>query len=476
MHAIEILLVPYCFFARFPKPNTLLDSLAVKFKELLDTHKIQSLDIQKRPNRSWFDLALHIPTGLAYPALQSFNNTRLKTRLRFVLTTANSLIFNYPQIYIPSAECLKHPSDSYAESVNSSWDTSLQLQAGTSASSVTRRTSFDETVKMEDLSFHGHNGLPERYASTGGNAFCAMSAMTQDMLNGFQESNMFFGVDDGKVLADKNPTLTFNASFQSYAPSAFGSFESQCPSSDIPSLMDDLYSPTSTTESSGAIDFVDPTQTTLVDTFAEFQSSPMGPLTPVKFGTPSSDFNIQRSYNNSPAGASTTGYLAPPNYQDLRHDSISPIRQQQLRRPFYDSPQSTAALQRIQAATPTKQSTRRKIKRQTLPIPVHNKAKLPCTHPGCNKRFQRQEHLKRHEHTHNTLAIKHKCPFCEKRFGRTDNLKSHVDLHRKKDRKASRTKYHPDADEVWESMDKKSRKHQDPEPKSMPVRTRVGAY
>ncbi|KAA8572689.1 hypothetical protein EYC84_003283 [Monilinia fructicola] len=32
-----ILLVPYCFFAPLPKPNTLLDSLAVKFKELLDT-------------------------------------------------------------------------------------------------------------------------------------------------------------------------------------------------------------------------------------------------------------------------------------------------------------------------------------------------------------------------------------------------------------------------------------------------------
>lgn len=357
-------------------------------------------------------------------------------------------------------------SDSFTDSINSSWDASLQLQAGTPASSITRRTSFDETVKMEDLSFHNHSGLPGRYEGSNGSAFCAMSAMTQDMLNGFQESNMFIGVDDGKVLTDPNPTLTFTNSFQGYPPAAFGSFESQCPSSDMPSLMDDLYSPTSTSESSAIMDFVDPTQTTLIDTFADFQLSPVGPLTPVKFGTPSSDFNVQRSYNNSPAGTSTTGYLAPPtNYQDLRHDSISPIRQQQLRRPFYDSPQSAAALQRIQAATPTKTSTRRKIKRESLPIRVQNRAKLPCTHPGCDRKFQRQEHLKRHEYTHNKLAPKHKCPFCEKEFNRRDNLKSHVNLHRKKDRKAARTAYHPDADRMFENMGKKSRKHEDSEAK-----------
>ncbi|KAJ8064705.1 hypothetical protein OCU04_007025 [Sclerotinia nivalis] len=377
----------------------------------------------------------------------------------------------------PTSTLTPSASDSYIESVNSSWDISLQLQPGTPASSITRRTSFDETVKMEELSFHSHNGLPERYGNTNINAFCDMSAMTQDMLTGFQESNMFFGVDDGKVLAEANPTLAFNNSFQGYAPAAFGSFDSQCPSSDIPSLMDDLYSPTATSESSAAMDFVDPTQTTLIDTFADFQSSPIGPLTPIKFGTPSSEFNAQRSYN-SPAGTSTSGYLVPPsNYQDLRHDSISPIRQQHLRRPYFDSPQSTAALQRIQAATPTKATARRKIKREpTVPIRVENSAKLPCNHPGCNRKFQRQEHLKRHEQTHNHLAPKHQCPFCKKEFGRTDNLKSHIALHRKKDRKAARTDYHPDADRFYESLTKKSRKPEDSEAKSLPVRRRLSGY
>lgn len=369
-------------------------------------------------------------------------------------------------------------SDSYTEPVNSSWDTSLQLQAGTPASSITRRMSFDETVKMEDLSLHGQDDLPGRYGSTSGNAFCAMSEMTQDMLTSFQDSNMFFSVDEGKVLANANPTLTYNTSFQSYPPAAFGAFESQCPSSDIPSLIDDLYSPTSTSESSGAIDFVDPTQTTFIDNYADLQSSPIGPFTPVKFGTPSSDFNTQRSYNNSPAGASTStgGYLAPPNYQNLRNDSISPVQQQHSRRPLYEFPQSTAALQRIQE-TPAKATARRKIKRETVPIlRVQNRAKLPCTHHGCTRKFQRQEHLKRHEHTHNRLAPKHKCEFCDKEFGRTDNLKSHVDLHRNKDRKASRTRYHPDADKAFKAMGKKGRKNQDPEAKMMPVTTRLSGY
>lgn len=377
----------------------------------------------------------------------------------------------------PTSTLAPSASESYTESLNSSWDSSLQLHAGTPASSITRRPSFDETVKMEDLSFHDYNNLPDRYGSSSSNAFCAMSAITQDMLNGFQEPNAFFGMDDGKVLADANPTIAFDANFQSYAPAAFGSFETHCPSSDIPSLMDDLYSPTSTSESSGAMDYVDPAQTTLIDTFADFQSSPIGPLTPIKFGTPSSDFNTQRSYNSSPAGTSTTGYLAPPtNYQDLRQESISPIRQQQFRRPYFDTPQSAAALQRIQATTPTKATARRKIKRETVPIRVQNRNKLPCLHPGCNRKFQRQEHLKRHEHTHDQLAPKHKCPFCVKEFGRTDNLKSHVDLHRKRNRKAARTEWHPDADKEWESMGKKSRKHGDSEAKSATVRTRLSVY
>ncbi|ESZ93461.1 hypothetical protein SBOR_6168 [Sclerotinia borealis F-4128] len=382
----------------------------------------------------------------------------------------------------PTSTLTKSASDPF----NSSWDTSLQLQAGTPVRSSTHSTSYDETVKMENLSFQNQHGFPYRSGNTNDNAFCAMSTMTQEM---FQESNMFFGVDDGKILNDANPTLTYNTSFQGYSPAAFGSFDSQCPSSDIPSLMDDLYSPTSTSESLGAMDFVDPTQTTLINTFADFQSSPIGPITPIKFGTPSSNFNTPRSYNNSHAAHSTPGYLTPPNYQCFGHDPISPIRyfghdpitpiQQQQRRMCHDSPQSTSALQRIQAATPTKQTTRRKIKQESLPIKVESRASLLCPYDGCPGKFVRQEHLKRHKKTHDIKAKKYKCPFCEekpKSFGRTDNLKAHFKLHTQKVKKGARTKYHPDALKAYEAMSKKSRKHDVFDIKDLPVRTRLSGY
>ncbi|KIM96462.1 hypothetical protein OIDMADRAFT_87620, partial [Oidiodendron maius Zn] len=53
-----------------------------------------------------------------------------------------------------------------------------------------------------------------------------------------------------------------------------------------------------------------------------------------------------------------------------------------------------------------------------------------CEWPGCNGRFQRQEHLKRHEKTHMN-AETYICRFCNRPFGRSDNLKSHTRLHTK---------------------------------------------
>ncbi|KAJ8064704.1 hypothetical protein OCU04_007024 [Sclerotinia nivalis] len=69
--------------------------LLSKLTELVDIHKIQPFDLQKGSNCSLINLVIHIPVGLTCPALRSFKSTRLKTRLTFVLTTANSLVFNY---------------------------------------------------------------------------------------------------------------------------------------------------------------------------------------------------------------------------------------------------------------------------------------------------------------------------------------------------------------------------------------------
>jgi zinc finger protein BrlA len=369
-------------------------------------------------------------------------------------------------------------SDSFSDSQNSSWDNS-QRQIGTPASSVARRMSIEDTHKLEDLSFHlstpSSSGLSSRYGeNTETNAFCAMSAMTHDMLTGFQDSNMFFSMDEEKSLADTS-NLNYN-SFQTFTPGTLGSFESQCPPSDIPSLMDDLYSPTSTAETLGAMDFVDPTQTTFMDTFLDHQSSPQGPITPNKFGTPGSNFSSQRSFHDcSPV---SMGYLVPSTLDFTKFESPSPARQAALRQPLRKSPQSRAALHRIQQATLIKPArggakTKQKFMDLRPSFTVENRSTHVCLQDGCDKRFARQEHLVRHQRVHNPDHKKLKCPHCDKTIGRSDNLKEHVKRHTTRG-KAKRTPYVPGAVVTYESMGKRSRKTDvKPKPKSLSISTGV---
>lgn len=52
-----------------------------------------------------------------------------------------------------------------------------------------------------------------------------------------------------------------------------------------------------------------------------------------------------------------------------------------------------------------------------------------CTHPsGCNRRFKRREHLRRHSRTH-TDEKPFVCPTCLKSFSRSDNLNQHARTH-----------------------------------------------
>ncbi|KAI0347892.1 hypothetical protein BDW22DRAFT_1319250 [Trametopsis cervina] len=55
-----------------------------------------------------------------------------------------------------------------------------------------------------------------------------------------------------------------------------------------------------------------------------------------------------------------------------------------------------------------------------------------CKVPGCNKHFQRGEHLKRHVRSIHTNEKPHKCPYknCAKDFSRHDNLRQHMRVHR----------------------------------------------
>ena len=47
----------------------------------------------------------------------------------------------------------------------------------------------------------------------------------------------------------------------------------------------------------------------------------------------------------------------------------------------------------------------------------------------CNRRFRRQEHLKRHHRSLHTIEKPFKCPDCKKTFSRSDNLAQHARTH-----------------------------------------------
>ncbi|KAH8743098.1 hypothetical protein F5883DRAFT_358098, partial [Diaporthe sp. PMI_573] len=47
----------------------------------------------------------------------------------------------------------------------------------------------------------------------------------------------------------------------------------------------------------------------------------------------------------------------------------------------------------------------------------------------CNRRFRRQEHLKRHYRSLHTEEKPYTCQECDKKFARSDNLSQHVRLH-----------------------------------------------
>lgn len=80
------------------------------------------------------------------------------------------------------------------------------------------------------------------------------------------------------------------------------------------------------------------------------------------------------------------------------------------------------------------------IKTNKIKEELHQKKPHACTHPDCDRRFRRLEHLKRHMRIH-THEQPFKCNFpgCLKAFSRSDNLTQHRKTHERRGSKYNTT-------------------------------------
>jgi zinc finger protein BrlA len=303
-----------------------------------------------------------------------------------------------------------------------------------------------------------------------------MSALTQDMMSDFQ--NAAIGTEYlGNGKSSQDQTMMDFQSLSNYT-GPLGDISCNGLPSQTPSLDHDLSSPISGDGSSPvSSNFVVPSQTFL-DGF-ELQS-PMRPSAlhfDLRYDNAESDYTADFSLGSSSPGSMTChggsmSYMMPQCNEIKSSSSTTPTRPSTLRPPKLEQLPSPAALHRVQSqhdvdkhakvqmARVEKRRLKRELRESVLPNNwrVQNKPKKFCTWPGCNGKFQRQEHLKRHEKTHEGKEI-FRCPCCEKEFNRTDNLKQHVKLHTESlGKKSSRTKYDPRALPHYQELCRKGSK------------------
>ena len=100
-----------------------------------------------------------------------------------------------------------------------------------------------------------------------------------------------------------------------------------------------------------------------------------------------------------------------------------------------ESPHMSPNPQVLRAITKTR-TRKRKARPVDSPSPVipSDPAKVfICNVLGCEKRFRRSEHLKRHARSLHTLEKPYVCnlPGCNKKFSRSDNLNQHLRVHKR---------------------------------------------
>jgi zinc finger protein BrlA len=337
------------------------------------------------------------------------------------------------------------------------------------------------SLKLEDYTPSGtpFYTTPEKFSAS--LEYTQLSNAPENSIPAFPTGPLAFR--DMQTSSNHNYMLFNNLSeYDSMLP---GAINSRGIPGGAPSLDMDPYSPSASGSSQISADYVVPSQITFIDAL-EFQS-PIQAVNTMQFdlsydSPTSSNYTQEFLPENSPAGSLTGNmtYFIPQAFQTYKSSLATSHKTNYFRPPICSGLPNSAVLRHVPIFGPPKnpQATvaaiaRRKIKRDVrevresmLPdnIKIQKEAKQQCDWQGCQSKFQRKEHLRRHERTHLGNDI-FPCLFCAKEFNRCDNLKQHVRIHTQPEKKASRTKYYSEALAVYEGMNSKKKKS-NPKPTS----------
>ncbi|KAG7403404.1 C2H2 type master regulator of conidiophore development brlA [Fusarium oxysporum f. sp. rapae] len=147
------------------------------------------------------------------------------------------------------------------------------------------------------------------------------------------------------------------------------------------------------------------------------------------------------------------------------HDSTPPMQTRALQMMVNEIQRKTADLQYAQI----RRTRKRSVKPDAVPVdPVWSS----CDYPGCDKAFQRKEHLKRHKQSfHGEGPNRFSCEFCGKdQFNRRDNLNHHRKLHARPNKRSRGVDFVADAVLVIEQEKRSRRRRALPKAKQLKKR------